>query len=191
MDIFIEHLVPKKKDTKDKLIITGIIAAGVVVTLLLLALILVVAFAAAGQEKMRSFSSMAFSIGFVLIAFAWYGAYLLINMRSIEYEYIMTNNEIDIDKVMSKKGRKHLVSFDIKDAVQMARIDDNEANGVYKNPPEGVKVLNYSAMNQNGYTYFVDCSIEEKRVIILWQPTGRMVEGLWKFNPRAVKKYND
>lgn len=191
MDYFMEYLVPKKKDRKDKIIISGIIATGVVVTLLMFVLMFLLASAAMTNESLSSIRQMIFSIGLVLVAFAWYGAYLLINTRSIEYEYILTNNEIDIDKVLSKKGRKHLVSFDIKSASVMARIDDNENNAVYKNPPEGVKVLNYSAMSKTGFTYFVDCEVDEKRTIVLFQPTSKMVETLWKFNPKAVKRYND
>ena len=40
MDVFMEYLVAKKKDTKDKLIIAGIIAAGVVISLAMFALML-------------------------------------------------------------------------------------------------------------------------------------------------------
>ena len=99
MAVFREYLVAKKKDTKDKLIIAGIIAAGVVISLAMFALMLILALAMAQSEN--PIGTFTFSIGFVLVLFLWYGAVLLINMRSIEYEYIVTNNELDIDKVMS------------------------------------------------------------------------------------------
>lgn len=191
MDVFMEHLVPKKKDSKDKLIIGLIIAGGVVITLLLFAVMLGIAFAVAASGQQNSGGGMIFSIGFLLIAFMWYGAILLINTRSIEYEYIVTNSELDIDKVMSKKGRKHLITIDMKDVTCLARIDDDQYNSVYKNPPQGVRVLNYSAMSQNGYTYFADAVIEGERTIVLFQPTNKMVEALWRFNPKCIHKHRE
>lgn len=188
MDVFIENLVPKKKDARDKLIIAGIIGAAVAVSIILFIIMLMLAGGIAGNQQLAPMGSMVFSIGLLLVAGTWYGAYLLISTRSIEYEYIMTNSEVDIDKVMSKKGRKHLISFDIKDAVLMARIDDREHNSVYKKLPEGVKVYNYSAMSANSSTYFVDCMVDDKRAVVLFQPTSKMVDALWRFNPKAVKK---
>ena len=186
MDIFMEYLVAKKKDTKDKLIIAGIIAAGVVISLAMFALMLILALAMAQSEN--PIGTFTFSIGFVLVLFLWYGAVLLINMRSIEYEYIVTNNELDIDKVMSKKGRKHLVTIDVREAACMAGIDDDMHNEVYRNPPHGVRVLDYSAHSANGYTYFIDAPIDGERTIVLLELTGRMVDALWKVNPRNVHR---
>lgn len=190
MDIFMEYLVAKKKDTKDKLIIAGIIAAGVVVSLAMFALMIFVALVMANAvaEQQNPVGTVSFSIGFVLVLFLWYGAALLISMRNVEYEYIVTNNELDIDKVMSKKGRKHLITIDIHAASCMARIDDDEHNDVYKNPPEGVRVLDYSAHSTNGYTYFIDAPVDGERTIVLLEPTGKMVDALWKSNPRNVHR---
>lgn len=190
MDIYMEYLIAKKKDTKDKLIIAGIIAAGVVVSLGMFVLMFVVAVAMAQAQanSENPVGTMAFSIGFVLVLFLWYGAILLINTRSIEYEYIVTNNELDIDKVMSKKGRKHLITIDIHEVACMARTDDDNYNDIYKNPPEGVRVLDYSAHSVNGYTYFIDVPVEGERTIVLFEPTSRMVDAIWKSNPRNVHR---
>ena len=188
-DIFMEHLVKKQRTTADKVKIGLIIGGGVLVTLVLLAILFVLAAALTtpdgGNAAVRQ---MVFTVGLLLIAGAWYGAYLLLNGRSIEYEYIVTNNELDIDKVLAKKGRKHLVTVDIQEAQLMARTDDENYNAVYKNPPEGVKVLDYSALSPEYMTYFIDCTVDEQRTIVVFQPPQKMVEALWKYNPRAVKK---
>lgn len=190
-DIFLELLVPRKKDAKDKIIIGLIILAAVIVTLLLFAVMLGISLAAAAEESAQGFSSMTFSIGLLLVALAWYGAYLLITTRNIEYEYIVTNNELDIDKVMSKKGRKHLVTVDMSNVKCMGRVDDDSCNDIYKNPPEGVKVLNYQAVSKTSFTYFIDCTIEEQRTIVVCQLTGKMADGLWRYNPKNIKRYHD
>lgn len=188
-DVFMEHLVKKQRTTADKVKIGLIIAGGILVTLVLLAALFVLAAAFSGGDGGNAaVRQMVFTVGLLLIAGAWYGAYLLLNGRSIEYEYIVTNNELDIDKVLAKKGRKHLITVDIQEAKLMARTDDNNYNAVYKNPPEGVKVLDYSALSPEYMTYFIDCTVDEQRTIVVFQPPQKMVEALWKYNPRAVKK---
>ena len=109
----------------------------------------------------------------MLIAFAWYGAYLLMSMQNIEYEYILTNSEIDIDKIMSKKARKRIASFDFKEINICANINDNEHNHDYKN----VTVSK---------TYFVDYSQDSENYRVLFQPTSKMIESIKRFNPRNV-----
>lgn len=190
-DIFLENLVPKKKDTKDKLFIALFVFLGIIVTIILFAAMFGLSLAAVNSAELQKISSMTFSIGLLMVALAWYGVYLLINMRNVEYEYIVTNNELDIDKVFSKKGRKHLITVDVRNVSCMGRIDDDTVNSVYKNPPEGVKVLNYSAMSRTSFTYFIDGTVEEQRMIVLCQLTNKMAEALWRYNPKAIKRYND
>lgn len=188
-DIFLENLVPRKKDAKDKAIIVLVVLAGVVLTVVLLMLMFGLSMAAMSSDQMRNMSSMTFSIGLLLVAAVWYGVYRIINSRNVEYEYIVTNSELDIDKVMSKRGRKHLITIDVKNASCMGRIDDDSCNSVYKNPPEGVKILDYSANSKTSFTYFIDCRVDETRKIVLCQLTNKMAEGLWRYNPKCIKRY--
>lgn len=39
-----------------------------------------------------------------------YGGYILITNMSVEYEYIVTNGEMDIDKIIAKRRRKRLIT---------------------------------------------------------------------------------
>lgn len=189
-DVFMEYLVAKKKDTKDRVLIALVIGAALVISLFLISVILIIGGAVASGGQGNIVSQMMFSIGLLLIFFAWYLVYMFIGTRNVEYEYILTNNDFDIDKVMAKKGRKHLISFDIREAECIAAINDDANNDAYKNKPADVKLFDYSAKNNNGEVYFADVVIEGERNIVLFQPTTKMVEAMWKFNPRAVHKYN-
>ena len=188
-DIFLEHLVQKKKTAVDNIRTICIITGGIILTFGLLALMFMLAMSFSTPDGSGGGArQIVFTFGLLLIAAVWYLIIYLLNSFRIEYEYIVTNNEIDIDKVLAKKGRKHLITIDIHNVTLMARVDDAEYNQVYKNPPESVKVLNYSAMSDTGFTYFIDCNVDDKRAIVLFQPTQKMVDALWKYNPRAVKK---
>ena len=106
-DIYLEYILKKKKTGGQKAIIAVIILRRLLYRWLCYYLFL---------QRLLHFRALnsvlfSFSIGLVLIAFAWYGAYLLMSMQNIEYEYILTNSEIDIDKIMSKKARKKNCEF--------------------------------------------------------------------------------
>lgn len=182
-----EHMLKKKKDAKDIAVIAAVIALGVVLTGAMFLAILAAAYTISGGQ-MAQFS---FSIGLVLIAFIWYGAYLLISTRSIEYEYILTNSEIDIDRIMSRKGRKRIASFDFAAAEICACIEDGEHNYKYKNPEPGLKVIDVSGDKARGGVYFADYFDSEKneKRRVLFQPTLKMLEAIKKCNPRNVFIY--
>lgn len=177
-DVYIEELVSRKKTRNDHIVSALCIFGGAVLSLLLLLLVLI-------------FGTIVAGFAPLLLAAIWYGAYHLLSARNIEYEYSVVNNYLDIDKITAKKKRKRIASIDIKNASLMARVNDSEANSIYLNPPSTVKVLDYSAMSENIEAYFIDCVIDSNRTIVVFQPSERIVETLWKFNPKAVKKYSN
>ena len=57
--------------------------------------------------------------GFFIVfdALIIYGVFKLYSLLYVEYEYIITNSTVDIDKIIAKSSRKRVVSFDLS-AVQ-------------------------------------------------------------------------
>lgn len=189
MDFYMEYMLKKKKDGKDIAIIASVITLGVLLT----AAMLIVIFASALALMGSRISSFAFSVGFVLIALIWYGAYLIISSRNIEYEYILTNSEVDMDRIMSRKGRKRVASFDFAEAEIVANIEDDAHNHRYKNPEQGMKVTDITGDKSRGGVYFVDYFDHEKneKRRVLFQPTAKMIEAIRKCNPRNVFIYEE
>ena len=183
MDVFIEELVRKNRDKNDLLKAVGLAFAALLLSLVLFNIMLIL------SSSFRGFSGVFGSLFMLLIAGVWFMAYKIYSSLSIEYEYIVINGSLDIDKIMAKKSRKRMTSIDIKNAELMASIDDNENNSSYKNRNSNVKVRDYSAGSEYLETYFIEYNAEGQKQMILFQPTDRIVEALWKFNPKAVKKY--
>lgn len=52
-------------------------------------------------------------VSIVIVALTFYGTFKLYSMLSIEYEYIITNSTMDIDKIIGKSSRKRVLSFDL------------------------------------------------------------------------------
>lgn len=93
MDAFTEQLVVKKKEGKEW---GMIVLAAFLAALTLLAAVLVF------------FYLPAFSI--VVLAGGGYGVFQLVIRQNIEFEYSVTNGDIDIDRIVARRSRKRLVS---------------------------------------------------------------------------------
>lgn len=168
-DIFVEYMVKKKFDAKDYALTAMFIALTVILSVALFFVSVVI---------IPAFSSVAM----LVMVGAWYGCYFLVTRRMIEYECTLTNSEMDIDKIIAKRKRKRLISFDFKEADLVACVKDNAHNGILKK----FKVQDYSGDSQCFDAYFVDITISGERNIILFTPTDKMLEGIKRFNPQNV-----
>ena len=182
-DVYLEYLIKRKPSGKQVAAKVALIAGASVLTLILIYLTLVL-----GAIVGPAARQMVFTFGPLLILGAWYGVYLVNNMLNIEYEYILTNSSLDIDKVLAKKGRKSFVSFDFKDITICAPVDDNMHNADYKNvKPE--KVYDAIGNPAMGNVYYVDYTENGSRVRVLFQPTSKMLRaGDARYRPRRDGK---
>ena len=105
MDRFSEQLVTKQSTGKD-MFLRGLYLAA--------ALLLVAAFV---------FFLGAFGLWILVIALSaavvW-GLVWLIQGTFIEYEYIVTNDDLDIDKIIGKRKRKRLITVSLRSVKEIA-----------------------------------------------------------------------
>lgn len=94
MDHYNEQLVVKQNEPKD-IIVKALILTGVLI---------VIAVCIAGALLFNFPYLIVIGVGAV------YLAYLLFTGTMVEYEYIVTNNDLDIDKIMGKRKRKRLIT---------------------------------------------------------------------------------
>lgn len=112
MDSYIEQLVVHKKDYRDFLIklvmilsIFAVLALGVLFGVLV--------------------NPYFIAVGVFLCAFDIYFCWYVITGRNVEYEYTVTNNNLQIDKVMAKRRRKAILSIDIKKIDGFDKLSEN------------------------------------------------------------------
>lgn len=115
MDIFIEKLVKKQKNSQDTLFIIGVVLATLIVLFVIIPLIPVVS-----------------NFWFFFVILFGFLAYYLIRSRNIEFEYSLTNSDLDVDKIIDQKRRKHLLSVDCKSFEIMAKVNSNKFTGNIK-----------------------------------------------------------
>jgi len=169
MDIYTEYIIKKKKTAVDY----AIIAASILGGLLLTALGLI-------------FNGVLFGMGLLLAAFVWYGVYLIVNNRNLEYEYILTNGELDIDKIIAKNGRKRIITINFREVELCAAVNNPEFSAEYNNSAGISKVYTLVGDIKADNVYFVDFHSDGERRRVLFQPSEKILDGLKKTNPRNV-----
>ena len=170
MDIFCEYIVKKKMSGIDFIKLIGIGFLTFIVAFLLF---------------FFATPMLGPGIGFVLVFAAFYFAYIWAKMIYVEYEYALTNNELDIDKIMGRSRRKRIISFHFKDALICACVNDENFKAEYENCNGIKKIINATGISEYD-TYFVDFNGEDGKIRVLFQPNDKMKEGLKNLTFRTI-----
>lgn len=169
MDIFCEYIVKKKFEALDVLKLFGIVIAAIALSFIALIIGL----------------SFDLGIGFALVAIVFYLAYLLAKFIYTEFEYALTNNELDIDKILGKSRRKRVITVDFKTVEICASINDEKYKSEFNNTGAIAKTINVTGKSDYDI-YFVDFPAEAGKTRLLFQPTDKMKDALKLINPRAI-----
>lgn len=126
---------------------------------------------------------MTQSILVLLVAVAaGFGAYYLGLRSEIEYEYAITESDMDVDAIFSKQTRKHIITLDLKKMEVCAPINSYHLDE-YKN--RQYKSADYSSRNpENQKNMYVMYYNGEKKFI--FELDDRFVNAIYNQAPRKV-----
>jgi len=169
MDVFIEQIVERKPLFHDRLLKTLLLLAMASLTAALL-------FAGIAFLSMPfiSFSALAAVPGAI-----WLGIHFLKGL-TVEYEYILTNKELDIDKIIGKRKRKRMFTFDLNNA---EKLDICEEGGEFS---ADVTV----SAHDNSYTnmwYLIIKHDSHGRVLLLFNPNDAFAVKLNNALPHRIR----
>lgn len=165
MDIFMEKIVKRRRTAVDSVIIAATILIG-------LMLIMIVG----SLSFLQSFMPV------VLVAIAYFG-YMLIRNRNVEYEYIVTNGELDIDMIIAQRKRKRVFSGSCKEFEIIAKMTSGQYNQSYENIKKRINAV--TSMDSNE-VYFISTVKDGEKILIFFEPHPKMIESFKKYIPRKV-----
>ncbi|MGI6622746.1 MAG: hypothetical protein GX227_03905 [Clostridiaceae bacterium] len=163
MDMFIEKIVRRHKSVVDVLLIFLIIIGAI--GLSFLALIYIP------------------GLSTILAIGIFYLAYILISKLNIEYEYAVTNGDLDIDKIINQRKRKRLYSGNCKEFEIVAKVNSRQYT---RNIQECKNIKDYSSHSKNAEVWFISLRDEGKQTVILFEPNQQMIDNFKIFIPRKV-----
>ena len=169
MDTFIEQIVAVRKTPVQLLaqIMLWVLAVILIVALLLLGPLL-------GQGMMTMIAVLgAFGVG--------YGAFRLSSNMSVEYEYSVTNEYFDLDRIVARRKRKRALSVQCKDFESFGRY--NEAQHAHRNYDKRLIAGNPG----DEAVWFATVRVKDLGfVLLVFQPDERVLNAIKKYLPRQV-----
>lgn len=164
MDNIAEQLVTRRRTTGDLIKLFALMLG----TVLLASLFMFLAIA-----------TMFYSLVIPAVLILFVGIYLTGNMN-VEYEYIITNNEMDIDKIIGKRKRKRMITVDISSAEDFAPYpSDTDVDA-------DATVHASSGVEQDAYYLVVNHSSYGK-VKVIFNPNERIREAITNELPSALR----
>jgi len=167
-DVFIEYMVKRRRTLSTSLAKFGIAAGSAII-----------AFAAFTLSL--SLGPLSF-IG-VLAAFAaLWGAHRFITGFNVEYEYSLTNGEMDVDKIIAERRRKRLISIKLREVEDFGRFKTGEhENKIYQ---QKIFACDHPASED---LWFVVTNVKDKGMaLIVFNASERMIDGSKPYLPRPI-----
>lgn len=164
MDTFCEQIVSIKK--------TGVAVALFLGLWFLAVLICVFAF--------LSLFGVNPAIPFLISCGAIYGAYKISSLLNIEYEYIITNGTLDIDKIVNKSKRVRLTSVELSTVSVLEKYNPNKNYGDKKSVP-----LACDKTDQNAY-FITATTVNGKSRSFVFAPNQKLQDAMVKFIPKFI-----
>ena len=153
MDTFVEQIIRKKKSAVEWLIVIGTVIAALV-----LAVVLWIFFG---------------SLAALLIVAMVYGAWWLITSQNKEYEYCVTEGDIDIDLITAKRKRKRVVSVSGAKIERLLPYTSSVGTHGYQRI-----LVAAESEREEGLWYFTYHSKKNGHTFIVFRPTERVLRAL-------------
>lgn len=113
------------------------------------------------------------------------GIFFLYKNFDLEFEYILTNDELDVDKIISRERRKHMLTVKVTDFEILAPYKD-EYLDPYRNTLE--YTIDVSSHKKSPNRWFAVWANEGKKTMLIFEPPEKMRAGIAVYIPRRVRK---
>ncbi|GHV05449.1 hypothetical protein FACS1894217_02330 [Clostridia bacterium] len=168
-DIFIEVLVTRKRGAAQYL--------QAVLYVLILLTVIVALMAFAGELLGTLLPFLVAGGGFLI----WW----LIRNQVVEFEYILTNGEIDIDRILGRSKRKRITTVDVRNFEVFAPYNAENFEP-YRNVTFAKK---FDAAGSNPDRMFAVTPMKNGggKLLLIFQPNDRIIEAMKIYNHRLFK----
>jgi hypothetical protein len=168
-DVFIEYMV-KRQSTVIQTILKILLVIGAVVV------------AAAAMLFSGLLGEMLSFLGTAVAAGAIFGAYLLISGMNVEYEYSVTNGDLDVDQITAQRRRKRLVSVNCKEVEAFGRYKAEE----HQNKTYQTKIMACDNPLNEELWYCVIRLKQSGTTLVVFNASPKMLDGIKRFLPRPI-----
>ena len=163
MDTFFEQIISIRKNGKAFAGVLGIWLAAFLVSFLLF------------------ITGILGSLYILFIAGVIYGAIKLTGLFNIEYEYIITNGTMDVDKIVNKQSRKRMLSFELSGVNRLEKYAPHCLNNI-----DVKKVLFACDVNDENAYFMVSEKEGGKTSYLVFSPNDKIKSAVIKYVPKFI-----
>lgn len=169
MDSFIEYMIKQKKTGSAIARQILIIAAALLVILAVTFVFLIL------PPEFISFWPLC-------VAAVIFAAYKFICRFDVEFEYILTNGELDVDRITNRKKRKRLITIHAKSFTEFGKV-----KGAPSDKGAGyARVIDASAHSDSFEDYYAVFFKNGQKIKLIFNPTSKMIDVFRIYAPRVV-----
>lgn len=122
-------------------------------------------------------------IGPIVSVAVLFVCYLINKKFNKEYEYIVTNGELDIDMIIGQNKRKRVFSMPVKEFILVASAEDRQ----YEREFEMVNTkFDVSEGEISSTTYFALYEKEGKKIKLIFSPNEKILKAIKTYAPRQT-----
>ena len=167
MDSFIEKIVQKKKNSKDYLTAFGIVSASVIVAIIIIVL---------ATPFIQQFAFLL-AIGAVYLGFRFK------SRVNVEFEYLVTNGSLDIDKIISQRKRVRIFSAECKEFEAVGRVAGKNYG---PHVTTGAETIFAGTDMASESLHFVTLPYKGKKTVLYFEPDQRMLDNFRRYIPSKI-----
>ena len=108
----------------------------------------------------------------------WY----IIGSQNIEYEYCVTNGDIDVDCIIARRKRKRIVSVSGRKVESLLPYDANKGTAGYQRV-----VVAAPSLQESGLWCFTYHSKKNGHTLVVFQPDDRVKDSFYEGLPKLVQ----
>lgn len=171
-DIYIEHMVKREKNNKTLAIQVLIAFAALVLEFGLFVLLLLT------REALVAFMPL-------LMAGVIWIAWIMIRRRNFEFEYIVTNADLDVDKIIAKRTRKRLLTVDCRKFEVLAPMTPQHQRE--HGAAAATRKIDASSSQSSDRRWFaLYAGNDGVRTLLIFEPNDKMLAAFKKYIPRKI-----
>lgn len=178
MDLFMEHLVKKELSSQERMkkyFLWGLVSV-----------ILAALFLAGFIFYQLIFRLIFFAVIILIVFDRFYGSFWLYLSMDIEFEYILTNGELDVDMIQGRTKRSRLISVPCKDFEFLKPL--NQASENEKENRSYQKKIDACISPDDPATYIAAFSHDKLGYVrLLFSPSERMLQEYKKIIPGKMR----
>ena len=167
-DVFIEYMVKQLRTPKQ--------------TLLKLLLIVGAIFFAIISLMFSGFLGPFAFFGPILAIAICYGAYYVISSMNVEFEYSITNGEMDVDKIIAQRRRRRLATIRWRDVETFGKYNHAE----HADKEHANKIFACDTPYSEDVWYCVTRVPQKGQIFIVFNANEKMIEAIKKYLPKQI-----